>query len=590
MRRPGIPVIKLVRELVRAPFWAAAACLLFCSAAFPQNTKPDVCPRAAAGSVLSYPVDFKSHDGVLDVNLSFRNFLDAAGQMRYCYLSDDGNQSPTLRVHPGDLLVLHLRNNLTLRSQRNPGDEAIMADACASRTMSEAATNLHFHGLMIPPICHQDDTLRTLIEPKDPSFEYRIRIPRDQVPGLYWYHPHAHGFSEAQVLGGASGALIVEGIERANRLVTGLPERVIVIRDQKVASPLVDPKKPGKDLSLNFVPVPYPDYPAAVIQMRPSERQFWRVLNASADTYVDLKLLFGGKPQFLGVIAFDGVPIGYEDGSPRNHVLWASHIALPPAGRAEFVVNGPPEGGQANLATQEVLTGPLTDRGASPGTLAVNTGTGSTHSSEAGDDDNSPPRPLATIITSSTAPEPPSVLSASAEPLPVPRLAPLAYVQPVRQRKLYFSEEPQDPADPNGPTLFFITEEGKTPKAFDPHSSAPDIVVHQGDVEEWLIENRSRENQTFHSHPKHDIVFASHGVPIDQPYLRDTVNVQFWNGSSPQYPSVKLRIDFRDPNIVGTFPYHCHILQHEDGGMMGTIRVEPAQRPAESGLQRRLHR
>ena len=42
------------------------------------------------------------------------------------------------------------------------------------------------------------------------------------------------------------------------------------------------------------------------------------------------------------------------------------------------------------------------------------------------------------------------------------------------------------------------------------------------------------------------------------------------------YPSVKVRMDFRDPNIVGTFVYHCHILQHEDGGMMGEIQVLPS--------------
>jgi FtsP/CotA-like multicopper oxidase with cupredoxin domain len=42
------------------------------------------------------------------------------------------------------------------------------------------------------------------------------------------------------------------------------------------------------------------------------------------------------------------------------------------------------------------------------------------------------------------------------------------------------------------------------------------------------------------------------------------------------YPAVRLRMDFRDPNTVGTFVYHCHLLDHEDGGMMGLIRVEPA--------------
>jgi FtsP/CotA-like multicopper oxidase with cupredoxin domain len=551
----------------------AAAAIFCCCAAFCQNCSAEVCPRAAPGSVLSSPQDLRSQDGVLEVNLSFRNSLDAAGLMRYCYMTDDGIQSPTLRVHPGDLLILHLKNELALPSpapahvHANPG-------ACGSGMMSESATNLHLHGLVIPPVCHQDDALNTLIQPTDPAFEYRVRIPRDQPPGLYWYHPHPHGSSEAQVLGGASGALIVEGIEQANRLIAGLPERVIVLRDQRVTSTRADPAKPGKDLSLNFVPVTYPDYALAVIQMRPSERQFWRVLNASADTYVDLKLLFDGKPQFLGVIALDGIPIGLADGKPRNHVLWESHIALPPAGRAEFVVNGPPAGIPASLATQAVLTGPTTGPAAALPAPAATAATGAVPA--AGDDDNSPPRPLAAIVTSSSAEEPASILPASGLQLQPPSRPPLASVKPVRERKLYFSEEPQDPKAANSPTIFYITEEGKTPKAFDPASSAPDIVVHQGDVEDWTIENRSTETHAFHIHQTHFMVVESHGVPVDEPYLRDTINVQFWNGYSTQFPSVKLRMDFRDPNIVGTFPYHCHILQHEDGGMMGTIRVAPA--------------
>ena len=40
------------------------------------------------------------------------------------------------------------------------------------------------------------------------------------------------------------------------------------------------------------------------------------------------------------------------------------------------------------------------------------------------------------------------------------------------------------------------------------------------------------------------------------------------------YPSVTLRMDFRGPDI-GDFVYHCHILDHEDGGMMAIIRVLP---------------
>ena len=76
-------------------------------------------------------------------------------------------------------------------------------------------------------------------------------------------------------------------------------------------------------------------------------------------------------------------------------------------------------------------------------------------------------------------------------------------------------------------------------------------------------------------HQLHFLLKEYNGVPVDEPFLRDTVNVAYWDGASAAYPSVKLRMDFRDPNTVGTFVYHCHLLEHEDGGMMGTIRVEP---------------
>jgi hypothetical protein len=44
-------------------------------------------------------------------------------------------------------------------------------------------------------------------------------------------------------------------------------------------------------------------------------------------------------------------------------------------------------------------------------------------------------------------------------------------------------------------------------------------------------------------------------------------------------------MDFRDPNAVGTFVYHCHLLEHEDGGMMGLIRVEPKIQGAKSAAR-----
>jgi FtsP/CotA-like multicopper oxidase with cupredoxin domain len=151
----------------------------------------------------------------------------------------------------------------------------------------------------------------------------------------------------------------------------------------------------------------------------------------------------------------------------------------------------------------------------------------------------------------------------------------LGSVTPVRTRKLYFSEKPSNPTDPNSPTVFMLTVDGQQAKPFDPNSQVPNIVAHEGDVEDWVIENRTQELHAFHIHQIHFVLMEWFGVPVSEPFLRDTINVPFWDGKSSVYPSVKLRMDFRDPNSVGTFIYHCHLLEHEDGGMMGVIRVEP---------------
>ncbi len=413
-----------------------------------------------------------------------------------------------------------------------------------------------------------------MIQPGDPPFEYKFRIPPDEPPGLYWYHPHIHGFSSPQVLGGASGALIVEGIERANTGVAGLPERVFVIRDLDLLNPSAQPVqtgnvpppiilsdaegdalntgtgggKPAKDLSINFVPVPYPDYSPAAIEIKPLQRQLWRVLNASAITYLDLQVLIDGAPQLVGVVSLDGVPVD-KHGKVANRIIWESHVALPPAGRAEFIFKGLPETAHGSLVTRTVDTGPAGE--------------------------NDPTRPLATIVADRAAPEPHSKLEPNPSRLPPSESVWLGEVKPARTRKLYFSEEPQDPKDPNSPTKFFLTVDGQQPAVFDPNSSLPNITAQQGDVEDWIIENRSQELHAFHIHQIHFMLVGFNGVPIDEPFLRDTINVPYWDGKSPQYPSVKLRMDFRNPDSVGTFPYHCHLLEHEDAGMMGLIRVTP---------------
>ena len=554
-------------------------------AAVVPNTTIDVCPRPSTAALVEEPEDLRSENGVLTADLAIRNQQQPDGSVRYCYVLPDRREAPTLRVHPGDEVVLHLKNELSNLSALALNDlnggpmcttkSKPQTDACSSGAMTATSTNLHFHGLMLRPVCHEDDVLRTSIQPSDPAFEYRFRIPLEQPPGLYWYHPHIHGFSSKQVSGGASGALIVEGLERVNPVVAGLPERVLVIRDQDLLNPNAPPStdapvprlvldrdgdtmnngtgagRPARDLSVNFVPVPYPNYPPASIVMRPNERQLWRVLNASAITYLDLALLYQNVPQQLGVVAIDGVSInGADPGTPRINNF--THILMPPGARAELIVQGPPVGVTGILMTRAVDTG------------------------QAGEND--PNRPLASVVADPAAEEPTARVPTKSESMPAPKIPWLGGVTPSRVRKFYFSETAQDPNDPNSPTTFFITEEGKKPTLFDPNAKTPNIVVQQGDVEDWVIENRTQELHAFHIHQIHFQLMEWSGSLVNEPFLRDTVNVPYFTGSTVDYPSVRLRMDFRDPATIGTFVYHCHLLEHEDGGMMGTVRVDlPSQ-------------
>ncbi len=566
----------------------------------------DPCVRPAAGSTVAEPRDLRSRHGVLQLTLTIHDFQETDGSVRYCYLLDDGTESPTLRLHPGDLLILRLKDDLVdypapAASAQNTPAAATQAhamqmapptavalhltsvheprDPCGGALMTPVATNLHFHGLTVPARCHEDDVLMTSILPGEPPFEYRFRIPDNEPPGLYWYHPHIHGYDTPAVLGGASGALIIEGIERAVPQLAGLPERVFVIRDQALLNPNAPPSKsepvvpklyidrdgdaanngtgfgqPARDLSINYVPVPYPDYPTARIPIRPGERELWRVVNASTVTYLNLALLYGDRhvPQQLGIVAIDGVPLRYG-GSPAPPVAWVDHVGLPPGARAEFIISAPPLGTPGLLVTRTVDTG------------------------QGGEND--PNRALASVLSSRDAPEPGSRLPRGTAPLPRPRLPWLGDVTPVRVRHLYFSEKLLNPNDPNSATVFYITVDGQTPRPFDP-KNGPDIIATQGTVEDWIIENRSTELHAFHIHQLHFELVDWMGLPVHEPFLRDTVNVPYYNGRTLTYPSVRLRMDFRDPNMIGTFVYHCHLMEHSDGGMMGMIRVDPPPRTA----------
>jgi FtsP/CotA-like multicopper oxidase with cupredoxin domain len=506
------------------------------------------CPlRPNSGSTVTNPLNLFSQNKTLNVDLALNNGVDSAGYTHDCYnyATANGNiEAPTLRLNAGDTLNLTLTNQLNLPStfasrmkhmRMSPPNAAALDTSCQGGMITQNSTNLHFHGLNIPPVCHQDDVINTVIQPTDPPFLYQIQIPANEPPGLYWYHPHPHGFTTVQVNGGASGALIVGGIEKLKPQVAGLPEQVLILRQEFLnpGSWLPGPYK----MTLNFQTIATPPlvtYPLIVV--KPGQKQFWRVLNSSTQAFLALQVLVGNTPENLELISMDAVPV---TGDPQ-----VTTINLPPAGRAEFVMTGPPLNTSALFINLGFDTGPVGNP--------------------------NPEQVFANIVSSVNAPEPAYRIPAVTTPAATQRFADLANAKPTATRQLYFSEATQGA---NGPTNYYLTVNGQQPRVFDP-SLPPAIVTKVGAVEDWTIQNHSSEEHAFHMHQIHFLVMAVNGVPLNPPVMQDTVNVPYWDGAKP-FPSVTVRMDFRDPEIAGLCVYHCHVLDHEDGGMMAEILVNP---------------
>jgi FtsP/CotA-like multicopper oxidase with cupredoxin domain len=508
------------------------------------------CPaRPRPGTVVANPLDLYSANGVLTAAFTMRSEVTNYLEECYVYQSSSGAvEAPTLRLNPGDRLVLNLTNRLTYVPPAPPSQQAqpdmagmpgmaVRAqanDPCTGGTMSATSTNIHFHGLNIPPVCHQDEIIDTDIENTDPVFKYDFRVPANDSPGMYWYHPHLHGQSTLQVNGGAAGALIVSGMQNLVPQVAGLPERVLIIRQQFtnpnswIAGPY--------ELTVNYQPVA-PPQPSPVIQMQPGAKEFWRVANASSQAFLTLAVKFGQKSQSLSIVALDGIPV--------TKIYNVTSIVLPPAGRAEFIVTGPAAGQTASLVQSGFDTGPI----GNPNTAVQ----------------------LASIQASTAAPQLPRIPAATTRSSALPqRFAGLQSVTPTATRTVYFAEATNGT---NGPTEFFITVAGQVPKVFS-MSDPPAITTQVGAVEDWTVENHTGETHAFHIHQIHFLLLATNGVSDPSPQLRDTVVVPAWSGQGP-YPTVNLRLDFRDPGIAGTFVFHCHVLDHEDAGMMAKIQVNP---------------
>ncbi len=534
-------------------------CSVLCFAA------SDCPPRPAEGSVVNDPYSISSQNGVLTAKFTIAHSVDQEGYTHYCYKYDAAGQiveAPTLRVNPGDTLNLEILNRIK-DDDENAKKMAMKMPAAQGETCGDGgspsldATNVHFHGMNVPPICHQDDVIDTLIQPGSPGFKYSMQIPTTQPPGLYWYHPHVHGFTEFQVNGGAAGAIVVEGMEKYRPEVQGLTERVFVIRQQYLV-----PWIPGPyELSINYV-VDQNEKVPPIIQMQPGEKQFWRVVNASIQDFLELEVLVNNKPIKLEIVALDGYPL--------SHTRDEREILIPPAGRAEFVVQAPAAGSSAVFYTQAYSTGPtgnpdiqsnlanieLTDNNQSPRTAKAVPPA---------------PAPASPASASKSASASTSASTSASASTPALKFSDLGNQAVTAERKLYFSEEF---GGTNGPIQFYITVDGQKQRVFEADEK-PAITTKVGAVEDWTIENRALETHAFHIHQIHFKVLEVDGKPVGDKDLRDTIEIPYWSGPGTPYHSVKVRMDFRDPTIAGTFVFHCHILLHEDLGMMHKILVEP---------------
>ena len=245
------------------------------------------------------------------------------------------------------------------------------------------------------------------------------------------------------------------------------------------------------------------------LKIRPGETQFWRIGNVGADIYYNLKL--------------DG-HVFYEiarDGNRHNQVVARDEILLPPGARTEVLVRGGPRGIYSLR------------------TLYFNQGA-------AGDQY---PEVILATLNSAGRPEAPIPLPTKEQFPPVEdlRTQPLA-----ASRTFVFSENTET-------NEFFING-----KLFD--ENRIDTTVQLGTVEEWTIENVSDEEHVFHIHQLDFQVIEVNGQPSEFIGRQDVVNL-------PVQGTVKILIPFTNPVIVGKFVYHCHIVSHEDNGMMAVIEV-----------------
>ena len=543
---------------------------------------------------------------------------------RLCYVANGTAEAPVLRVRAGSDLRITLRNEisdpaaidavsgpakLTTANAPVPDSPEFYQVIPGMRHHATGATNLHVHGFPVPPVKPQDDVLSVCTDPASGTqrcgqraFSYRYHLPAEMGEGLYWYHPHMHGEVQAQMLMGLSGAIIVEGPADDARRAAGIAEHVLIVRQTQdldagktaaaamTAAPAGSPAAADRTalpaanavdtahellcasgagidaISLNGTPVPLGDAPDAAlghIEVAAGGIELIRLLNAATDAFLDLTLLdASGVALPLQIVARDGSPLRDDGGAAIPAAATTQSQAVPPAGRLEFLLPPLPPGAKAYLVTHAVDTGCAGDRVPERRLVVI---------------DSSP------VAAGGAAPPP-------AAPVPPQRrefFSGLLARPAADRRVIALAEYPRPGGEDQTDFYIFERRPGAVLRPYG-MDDAPGITVRAGSSEEWLIENWTHELHAFHIHQVHFRVLEVDGQPLAQPPLLDVVTVPYATATGyhstegPVRPGrVLIKVSF-PPVLGGDIPFHCHLADHEDNGMMAVLRVLPAAvaRPA----------
>jgi FtsP/CotA-like multicopper oxidase with cupredoxin domain len=476
-----------------------------------------------------------SRDGLLDTQLTLApTDVDIGPRRVRVEAYEGGLPGPTLRVRPGEKLRILLRNEMKALGvpDNGPFPPAFShgphaGHGGASPMEAQLFTNLHTHGLQVSPRDPSDNVLLT-IKPGE-CHQYEYQIPLDQPAGLHWYHPHFHTSTTHQAWQGLAGALIVEGDIDEVPEVREARERLLVINalwvgeDGSVPTALVVPNAGFSPFtSIPAVPTdivfPINGVYQPEIDIRPGETQRWRVLGAAPHRFFWLNV----EGHTLHQIGQDGVP--FARARPVSRVLIAT------GNRAELILKGGPAGRYRIWAEAY-------DQGHPGG-----------------------PRPRRLLGTLVSAGRP------TDGPLPGRLVDPPAMPGPVvAHRTLVWSG---DISGRNGPGVKFYID-GKT---FD--ANRIDQCVEAGTVEEWTLVNEDVFQHPFHIHVNPFRVMDIQGAPADDPTWVYDPTIWWDVFRLPPRGSITIRIHFRR-DVTGLTVFHCHILPHEDNGMMGTVCIFP---------------